>query len=76
VKGSSMKKKDNGLRAEYDFHRLKGGVKAKYAAQYRSGTNLVHLDPDVARVFGNAQSVNQTLRSLIKIAKTEAAHSH
>ena len=71
-----MKKKDNGLRAEYDFHRLKGGVKGKYAVQYRSGTNLVHLDPDVARVFGNAQSVNQTLRSLIKIAKNQAAHSH
>lgn len=70
------KKNKKSLRPEYDFYRLKGGVKGKYAAQYRSGTNLIHLDPDVARVFGNAQSVNQTLRSLIKIAKNQAAHSH
>ncbi len=72
-----MKKKNkNGLREEYDFCRLKGGVKGKYSAQYRSGTNLIHLDPDVARVFGNDLSVNQALRSLIKLAKSHLTHSH
>jgi hypothetical protein len=72
-----MKKKiKNGLRAEYDFHQLKGGVKGKYASQYRSGTNLIHLDPDVAQSFESAESVNQALRSLIKLAKTQTAHSH
>ncbi len=72
-----MKKKTNGgLRPEYDFHQLKGGVKGKYAAQYRSGTNLIQLDPDVAKAFGSAESVNQALRSLIKLAKTQTAHSH
>ena len=41
-----MKKKDNGLRAEYDFHRLKVGVKGKYAIQYGSGINLVYCFTD------------------------------
>ncbi len=69
------KKNKNELRSEYDFQRLKGGVRGKYADQYHSGTNLVHLDPDVAKVFENAESVNQTLHSLIKFAKTQMAHS-
>lgn len=72
-----MKKKSkNRLRAEYDFHQLKGGVRGKYASQYRSGTNLILLDPDVAQSFESAESVNQALRSLIKLAKTQTAHSH
>lgn len=72
-----MKRKDkNGLRPEYDLAHLKGGVRGKYAARYRSGTNLIHLDPDVARVFESEESVNKALRSLIKLAKNQLAHSH
>jgi hypothetical protein len=70
------KKSENDLRREYDLSRLKNGVRGKYAAQYRSGTNLVHLDPDVARVFESEESVNTALRSLIKLAKNQLAHSH
>lgn len=72
-----MKKNNkNGLRREYDLPRLKGAVRGKYAARYRAGTNLVHLDPDVARAFGSEASVNAALRSLIKLAKNQLAHSH
>lgn len=72
-----MKKKNkNGLRKEYDLRRIKGGVKGKHSAQYRSGTNLVHLDPDVAKVFENERSVNRALRSLIKLGKARMAPSH
>lgn len=39
------------LLAEYDFAQMKGGVKGKYVEQYRAGTNLVLLDPDIAQVF-------------------------
>ena len=35
----------------------------------RATTNLVLLDPDVARVFPDARSVNETLRVIAKIAK-------
>ena len=53
------------MRPEYD---LRGGVRGKYFQQYREGTNLVLLDPDVAAVFRDSESVNQALRVLIKAA--------
>ena len=53
------------MRPEYD---LRGGVRGKYYKQYMEGTNIVLLDPDVAAVFRDSDSVNQALRVLIKAA--------
>jgi hypothetical protein len=50
------------MRDEYDFT---GGVRGKYAAAYREGTNLVLLDSDVASVFRDAATVNQVLREYL-----------
>ena len=57
------------LRREYDLSELKGGVRGKYIARYRAGTNLVLLSPDVAEYFPDEQSVNTALRTLIHTAK-------
>ena len=57
------------LRREYDLSELKGGVRGKYAARYRRGTNLVLLSPDVAKFFPNEKSVNAALRTLIRRTK-------
>ena len=57
------------LRREYDLSKLGGGVRGKYAARYRAGTNLVLLSPDVAEYFPDEQSVNTALRALIHAAK-------
>ena len=62
------------LRPEYDFAKLKGGVRGKYAARYRAGTNLVLLSPDVAAHFPDEQSVNTALRALIRVAKSSRRH--
>ena len=62
---------DDELRPEYDPSLLKGGVRGKYAARYREGTNLVRLAPDVAQAFPDDDSVNEALRLLIKVAKTQ-----
>jgi hypothetical protein len=59
------------LRAEYDFSKLEGGVRGKYVERYRSGTNLVLLDPDIARAFPNDEAVNEALRLLLKIAQRQ-----
>jgi hypothetical protein len=59
----------DGLRREYDLSKLKGGVRGKYTARYRAGTNLVLLSPDVAEHFPDEQSVNSALRTLIRAAK-------
>ena len=54
---------------EYDFSK---GVRGKYAKRYAKGTNVVVLDPDVAKVFPSAEAVNDALRTLAEIAKKKA----
>lgn len=44
---------------EYDFS---NAVIGKYAKQYAEGTNIVVLEPDVAKVFPDSNAVNQALR--------------
>ena len=46
-------------------------MRGKYAERYREGTNLVLLEPDVAAAFPDAQAVNEALRLLLKVAKTQ-----
>ena len=58
---------EDGFRAEYDLSQLKGGVRGKYTDRYRAGTNLVLLEPDVAKAFPTDGSVNEALRLLIQI---------
>ena len=60
------KEEEDDLRAEYDFSRIKGGVRGKYADRYHEGTNLVLLDPDVAAAFPDAKAVNDALRQLLQ----------
>jgi hypothetical protein len=44
---------------------LSGGVRGKYYERYQQGTNIVVLEPDVARVFNNSAVVNQALREYL-----------
>ena len=55
---------------EYDF---RNAVRGKYHDQYRQGTNVVLLDPDVAEVFPNATTVNDALRFLVAVADAKAS---
>ena len=68
-----MKKNDKSpdtMRKEYDFS---GGVRGKYAERFADGSNIVILDPDVAKVFPDSESVNRALRTLTDIATRQAA---
>jgi len=56
---------------EYDFAAMGEGVRGKYADRYAKGVNIILLDEDVAEVFHDAGSVNDALRSLIKIARSK-----
>lgn len=72
--GDSMNEADHKnddfeMREEYDFS---GGVRGKYAARYAEGSNVVVLEPDVAEVFRDADSVNQALRALKGILEMQA----
>ncbi len=57
------------MRDEYDFSK---GVRGKHRKAYREGTNVVLLEPDVAEVFKDSASVNQTLRAIARLARTQA----
>ena len=61
------------LRPEYDLAHLTGRIQGKYTERYRAGTNLVLLAPDVATAFPNDEAVNEALRLLIQVAKTQVA---
>src|SRR5437879_9059102 len=70
-----MKKKissdiEDGLRPEYDLTKLlKGGIRGKYVARYRAGTNVVLLAPDVAQAFPTEDAVNEALRLVMRMAQ-------
>lgn len=60
---------DDELRPEYDETLLKNGVRGKYVQRYRSGVNVVVLDPDVSEAFPTSEAVNDALRLLVKVAQ-------
>jgi len=69
MKQEQNSERDPDMLEEYDFS---GGVRGKYAERYARGTNVVVLDPDVARVFPDAESVNQALRALAGIIQQQS----
>ena len=57
------------LRPEYDFDYSKA-VRGKYYRQLiEEGSNVIVLDPDLAKVFSDSATVNEALRSLLDLTK-------
>ena len=61
------------LREEYDPKLIKSGVRGKYAARYKEGTNVVIIDPDLHKIFPDSESVNKALRDLLDRRDQESA---
>ena len=59
---------DPDMRKEYDFSK---GVRGKYIQRLAAGSNIVVLAPDVAELFPDSESVNEALRTLVKIAQRQ-----
>ena len=72
MKKASSKKNNDEMRAEYDLSKLKGGVRGKYYQRATTGTNLVLIDPELAEVFPDSESVNRALRLLADTAASAA----
>ena len=71
MKKASRKPADD-LRPEYarsDFGTL---VRGKYAQRLIEATNVVVLDPQVAKAFPNDRAVNNALRKLLRNRKLSA----
>ncbi|MDD5051464.1 MAG: hypothetical protein PHO27_01885 [Sulfuricurvum sp.] len=57
-------KKQPEMLDEYDFSK---GVRGKYAQAYHEGVNIVKIDDDVTKVFPDSKSVNEALRTLMRL---------
>ncbi len=60
------REKEHDMLPEYDFSH---GVRGKYAKRYAEGSNVVVLSPDVAKIFRTSESVNEALRTLVRVGK-------
>jgi hypothetical protein len=74
MKGKGMKdrskKTQDELRPEYNFD-YSNAVRGKYYKRLmEEGSNVVVLDPDVAKAFHDSASVNEALRSLLEISRS------
>ena len=70
-----MKRRTDDLRREYNLDDLKGAVRGKYYKRAIAGTNLVLLEPDIARAFPDSDSVNRALRLLRDVATKSAGQT-
>jgi hypothetical protein len=74
MKGRNMKTKSKNnrddLRPEYDFDYSKA-IRGKYYKRLlKEGANVVVLEPDVAKAFGDSATVNKALRSLLDFSRS------
>jgi hypothetical protein len=58
------------MRAEYDFSEA---VQGKHHQAYQEGTNVVVLEPDVARASRDSASVNRALRLPLEPAREQTS---
>jgi hypothetical protein len=70
IKKTPTKGRTRAMRAEYDFSL---GVRGKYVEEYRHGTNVRLLDPELVAAFPDSKSVNDALRVLVEISARNAA---
>lgn len=60
-------KMEDELRSEYDVRSLR--VRKLGAGRKRFGRTAIYLEPDVAEVFPDSNSVNEALRFLMKVTR-------
>ncbi len=56
------------MRTEYRREDLGPLVRGKYAAAYAKATNIVVIDPSLAKAFPNSAAVNEALRGFLAVA--------
>jgi len=70
MKRNSIKKQDDyELREEYDLSEMTIMPKGRFDPKRRIESNIVVLEPDVAKAFPTDEAVNEALRLLLKAGK-------
>lgn len=62
-------KKDE-MREEYRRENLGKGVRGKHYAEFKKGSNLVLLTPELSKIFPTNDAVNAALSSLVGVARS------
>jgi hypothetical protein len=78
LRGNDMNQEPNegdaDMLEEYDFS---GGVRGKYVTRFPKDSKVVVvLEPDVAKVFKDSDSVNKALRDLAAIIQRQSEKAH
>jgi hypothetical protein len=63
-------KKVKEMRAEYRREELGNGVRGKHYAEFKKGSNLVLLTPELSKIFPTNEAVNAALSSLVVVARS------
>ena len=63
------RRNDDDMKPEYDFAAMEGGVRGKYVARLRKGSNLALLEPEVAAAFPSDAAVNEALRGVLNTTR-------
>ena len=72
MKVKPSKQPTDDLRPEYDFDFSKA-ERGRYASRLKAeGSNLVLVEPELAKAFPDSASVNAALRSVVEFAKLSA----
>ena len=58
------------LRPEYNFDYSKAARGKYYKRLLQEGSNVVILEPDIAKAFHDSASVNEALRSLLELTRS------
>jgi hypothetical protein len=70
MKKNSIKKQDDyELREEYDLSKMTILPKGRFDPKRRIGTNVVVLEPEIAKAFPDDEAVNEALRLVLKASK-------
>lgn len=68
MKDTSREDLEDDLRPEYDLERLQ--LRRVGPGREASDGPIVQLDPDVVEIFPNSPAVNEALRFLIRVARS------
>lgn len=69
MKKPTERRERDDMRSEYDFASMAGGIRGKHYEEYRKGSNVVLLEPDVAEAFPTEDAVNEALRGILSTTR-------
>ena len=70
MKKNYIKKQDDyELREEYNLSKMSVLPKGRFDPKRRIGSNVVVLEPEIAKAFPDDKSVNEALRLILKATK-------